>query len=60
MASTSVVYHNAEISLTISIGITSYYSEAESIEEIVRYADEALYTSKDGGRNRTTVKCHSV
>ena len=58
VAGTSVLYNNTKINLTISIGITSYYREAESIEEILRYADEALYASKAEGRNCINLKFH--
>ena len=58
VAGTSVLYNNTKINLTISIGITSYYREAESIEEILRHADEALYASKSEGRNCINLKFH--
>jgi len=40
--------------LTCSIGATMY-GEGETIQETIKRADEALYTSKAGGRNRVTV-----
>jgi diguanylate cyclase (GGDEF)-like protein len=41
------------IRVTISIGVTSYPElAAEEEEELLRQADEALYSAKDSGRNR--------
>jgi diguanylate cyclase (GGDEF)-like protein len=42
--------------VTISLGITSFNKEnTASPDEIIHRADEALYQSKENGRNRTTV-----
>lgn len=43
-----------EIVATISIGIAQLCSE-ESAESLIRRADQALYRSKDDGRNRITI-----
>ncbi len=40
--------------ITISLGVTRY-ADGETIESYVARADEALYASKSGGRNRVTV-----
>ncbi|MFC5864551.1 diguanylate cyclase [Acidicapsa dinghuensis] len=41
-----------EISLTLSIGVTSHTEEdAEAVEELLKRADEALYRAKAAGRN---------
>ena len=47
---------NKSINLTISVGI-SYYPDLriKSIEDIVKIADEALYTSKQKGRNNVSL-----
>jgi diguanylate cyclase (GGDEF)-like protein len=45
---------NLKGNITISIGVTRYKNE-ESILEIMSRADEALYDSKEGGKNRVTV-----
>ncbi|MDR2768283.1 MAG: GGDEF domain-containing protein [Treponema sp.] len=42
--------------VTISIGVVSFDLRAHAAaDEIIRRADEALYQSKENGRNRTTV-----
>lgn len=40
--------------IEISIGVTSYKAR-DNMERMIKRADKALYISKDGGRNRTTV-----
>ncbi|MBS4022229.1 MAG: diguanylate cyclase [Dethiobacter sp.] len=57
VAEAKVVYAQKEMRMTISIGAACYFNEAESIGEILRWADEGLYESKKQGRNCTTVKC---
>ena len=41
--------------VSVSIGVAEYPKHAKDAEEIVKMADEALYTSKDGGRNKVSV-----
>lgn len=40
--------------ITISLGGAAFPEDAESYEDLVKYADRALYRSKEGGRNRFT------
>lgn len=40
------------ISLTVSIGVASLHGPAESLENLLRRADGALYEAKSGGRDR--------
>jgi diguanylate cyclase (GGDEF)-like protein len=40
------------VTLTVSIGISEYH-EGDTTEDMVRYADLAMYTAKNEGRNRT-------
>ena len=42
------------ISYTVSTGI--YFGFADSLEEMIRLSDEALYTAKESGRNRVEIK----
>lgn len=55
-ASTKVTTEAGEISVTISIGIVSYDPSAGETTKhaILKSADQALYASKKGGRNRVT------
>ncbi len=41
------------VPVTISLGIAAFPQDAESIEKLVSYADQALYQAKAEGRNRT-------
>lgn len=43
-----------EIGVTVSIGVSCYPADGRSVEELVARADEALYRSKQEGRNRVT------
>lgn len=40
------------VHLTLSIGIASFPSQAETPEELIQHADVALYRAKEAGRNR--------
>lgn len=46
-------YKDQLIDLTISLGISSY-SGHEDIDNLIKIADDNLYKSKQGGRNRVT------
>lgn len=39
--------------LTVSVGVASYPTDADSIDELLRMADQALYQAKRMGRNRS-------
>ncbi len=43
---------NQIITITVSIGVTSYKQEDSSIDEVLSRADKALYKAKETGRNR--------
>ncbi len=40
--------------VSVSGGVATFPRDGTSVDELVRRADEALYTSKKGGRNRVT------
>ncbi len=41
--------------ITLSLGVAIYPDHGSSLEDVLQAADRALYDSKRGGRNRTTV-----
>lgn len=43
------------ITVSASMGIAQIHGEKESLGDLVKQADAALYTSKDAGRNRVSV-----
>ncbi|MCJ7471321.1 MAG: diguanylate cyclase, partial [Actinobacteria bacterium] len=38
--------------LTVSIGVSNFPFDATELDQIIRYADNALYKAKAEGRNR--------
>jgi len=40
------------VSLTVSIGVAEYHS-GYTLDDLIRFADLAMYAAKNGGRNRT-------
>ncbi|MBF0564083.1 MAG: diguanylate cyclase [Nitrospirae bacterium] len=54
-ASTPVLWNDTKIAVTFSAGIAGYredQTQPDSIENLVKRADERLYLAKQGGRNR--------
>jgi diguanylate cyclase (GGDEF)-like protein len=43
------------VNLTMSIGIAAFPEHGQTEEEIISKADQALFKSKTGGKNRVTV-----
>lgn len=52
---TRFVFQGKEIGVTASLGIACYPAHGGAIEDLLRCADIALYESKQGGRDRTTI-----
>ena len=52
---TRFFFHGRESGVTASLGIACYPGDGRTGEELLRNADAALYASKQGGRDRTTV-----
>ena len=50
----SVMAPEGQSPLTVSVGLAAFPDDGKTPEEIVWAADEALYESKRGGRNRVT------
>jgi diguanylate cyclase (GGDEF)-like protein len=50
----------AVMPITASFGLVSLNDESRSIEALIDQADQALYASKNGGRNRVTIWAGSV
>ena len=49
------ILEGEEVGITISVGIVSYPSHASMISELLRRADEAMYSAKRGGKDRSCV-----
>jgi diguanylate cyclase (GGDEF)-like protein/PAS domain S-box-containing protein len=55
IAALSVAFEDKWLSITVSIGVAAFPEHGEAIDEVIRAADNALYRSKETGRNRLTV-----
>lgn len=53
---TKIHNKNRRVKLTISIGISVRKNKEQELEDILKYADKALYASKTNGRNQVTMK----
>lgn len=49
-------YDGRQIPITISIGVVSFDSTTKSPEDLLAFADKALYDAKNQGRNRVCVR----
>lgn len=50
-----LLYEGHDISLTVSIGVSTLRPDVDKIETLMAQADAALYQAKAGGRNRVEV-----
>jgi two-component system cell cycle response regulator len=46
---------DVRLSVTISIGVTSFRPDVADAKTLIGEADQALYASKQGGRDRVTL-----
>jgi len=51
----TVTHEKHSIRFTVSLGIAEMEGGMESHEQLIHNADQALYQSKEGGRNQATV-----
>ena len=52
---TNFVYEGKKIDVTISIGVSFYPLDGNSLDKLLKKADIALYYSKENGRNKVTL-----
>lgn len=50
-----IVHESHKIPVTVSLGVTEFQVSISNHEEVISRADQALYESKENGRNRFTV-----
>ncbi len=55
VAAHTVMHDGIEIAYTISLGVAPLQPETQSVKEWISQADQALYRSKEGGRNRASL-----
>ena len=51
---------SSRINCTVSIGVADYPGDGEDLEAILAAADRALYSAKQGGRNRVVTAAQTV
>lgn len=49
------VHEGSKIPVTISVGVATYIATIKTPDDFYKKADQALYRSKEGGRNKVTV-----
>lgn len=52
IAGTPVQTHQVNLDVTVSIGIARATDDTPDLDKLIRRADSAMYTAKNGGRNR--------
>ena len=51
ISDTVVISNNKQINITVTMGL-AFYEEGESIQKLIKIADDNLYRGKNAGRNR--------
>jgi len=54
VADTPILVNEHKMDITVSIGVACISETGHTDEELIKTADEALYQSKENGRNKTT------
>ena len=44
-----------DVNMTISCGLSEYPSDSDQLKDLIQFADEGLYKTKDNGGNDVTV-----
>ena len=44
-----------EVNMTISSGLSEYPNDSDQLKDLIQYADEGLYKTKENGGNGVTV-----
>ena len=44
--------YDGDLRVTVSIGVSSFPEDTKNVEDLVTFADNALYQAKRSGRNR--------
>jgi diguanylate cyclase (GGDEF)-like protein len=55
IAKQSVSYNGSTIQMTISVGLTSFRAQIDSLDDFLSRADDALYRAKRTGKNKVVV-----
>lgn len=55
MEKTAVKCNKESIYITFSAGVTAFPAYADTLDELLKSADHALYASKEAGRNQITI-----
>ena len=50
-----IAYKNTQIRITITAGVATYLTHADTITKVIKAADEALYWAKSMGRNYVAI-----
>lgn len=46
------ISNNEEVTITISLGVSTFPENGETPQKLIEYADQALYSAKENGRNQ--------
>ena len=47
--------NSKEVDMTISCGLSEYPKDSDKLKDLIQYADEGLYKTKDNGGNDVTI-----